>query len=184
MAENDGRVPIPDPTKLTTEAVALAVAQSRLELDQVRTLLEQHLAYVERLLDERYATQTKALDAAFVAAEKAVATALASAEKAVSTAQAATDKRFDAVAEFQKLLTGQVGAAMPRLEYNTAHKALEDKLADTRDRVQAIESLTRGIGQATDDSRANIGQRLLILGVALTAVVIIINVTIALVIHH
>jgi hypothetical protein len=183
--------PVPDPTELTTNAVNAVTEQYRRDVESLRNILQLRIDGLQLLLDERYSTQTKALDAAFVAAEKAVATALASAEKAVTTAQSATDKRFDAVGEFQKLLTSQAASFLPRGEYDTAHKALEDKLADARDRLTAIEGLTRGISQATDESRnsrsmslAESNQRMLWLGVAISVIVIVANILVAVIIHH
>jgi hypothetical protein len=104
------------------------------------------------MLDERYATQTKALDAAFVAAEKAVSTALSSAEKAVETAARANDKRFEEQAKLITAMGAQVAALMPRMEYDTAHKALEDRVGGVETRFSAMElrfqsRLDRGEGQ-------------------------------------
>lgn len=135
----NGWVPIPDPTALTTAAVAEVTRQYQQDIKHLRSLLDGEINALSRLLDERYATQTKALDAAFVAAEKAVATALTSAEKAVATAERANEKRFESVNEFRKTLTDQAATFMGRQEYVTAHKALEDKITAGIDRIAALE---------------------------------------------
>jgi hypothetical protein len=158
--------------------------------DAAVELLEVKITNLNTLLDERYATQTKALDAAFVAAEKAVATALASAEKAVSVAERANEKRFEGVNEFRSALTDQAATFLPRAVFEASLVAVEDKITDARDRLTLIEGLTRGINQAGDTGRAreglsqaSIGNRLVLLGVGISVVVIIVNVVIAIVIH-
>lgn len=133
------RVPRPDPTRLTIDAVNAVTDQYRRELFALRELLDVRIDNLGMLLDERYATQTKALDAAFVAAEKATATALTSAEKAVGVAAASNEARFQSVNEFRKTLSDQAQNFLPRQEYATAHQALEDKVATN---VNAIAAMT------------------------------------------
>lgn len=191
----NGWVPVPDPTELTQEAFNRATAQGRRELLAVRELLESELRALRVLLDERYATQTKALDAAFVAAEKAVATALTSAEKAVATAERANEKRFESVNEFRQALTDQAANFMPRTEYSTAHKALEDKVAANAERVATLElrltsRLDTGAGGTAAvtaeraEQRDSMNTRLVILGVVVSVVVIVVNIAITLIVHH
>jgi hypothetical protein len=150
-------VPRPDPTLLTNAAIEQVTLQYRRELSALRELLNIRIDNLGMLLDERYATQTKALDAAFVAAEKATATALASAEKAVGVAAASNEARFQSVNEFRKTLSDQATSFLPRLEYTSAHKALEDKLALVNELVSKLElrlssRLDRGEGTAAGEA--------------------------------
>jgi hypothetical protein len=108
-------------------------------IDTLKVYFEGQLRDLRVALDERYATQTKATDAAFVAqqtamktafdaADKAVQAALAAAKEASTKAEVAADKRFEATNEFRAQLSDQARTFMPRLEYETSHKALTDKL--------------------------------------------------------
>jgi len=165
-------VPRPDPTLLTNAAIEQVTIQYRRELNALRELLDIRIDNLGMLLDERYATQTKALDAAFVAAEKATATALASAEKAVGVAAASNEARFQSVNEFRKTLSDQAGSFLPRQEYTSAHKALEDKLTLVNELVSKLElrlssRLDRGEGTVAGEAvqrgeqragRADLGQ--------------------------
>jgi hypothetical protein len=151
----------------------------------VKAASDRHLADLRALLDERYATQTKALDAAFKAAEQAVAVALANAEKAVAKAEAASDARFASVNEFRQALTDQTATFLPRIEYDTAHQALADRITANADRVAALElRLTSrlDIGQGADagdrhrrtEQRLSTGQILQVAAVAVAVLTFVI----------
>ena len=122
-----GWVPVPDPTILTTAAVAETTKQYRRELVQLREILDQRISMLSGMLDERYATQTKATDAAFAAQQTALLSALA-----------ATDKRFDAVNEFRQQQSDLIRNFLPRAEYETAHTSLEVAVADVRSRMDTM----------------------------------------------
>jgi hypothetical protein len=87
-AGDEGRVPVPDPTVLTTAALFR-------EIEHLRELLETKISEADVRYQQRYDGQTKALDAARVAADLAVQAALVAAEKAVSKAEVAAEKRYD-----------------------------------------------------------------------------------------
>lgn len=165
------------------------------KINALRELLTADTRALAALLDERYATQTKALDAAFVAAEKATATALSSAEKAVGVAAASNEARFQGVNEFRKTLSDQAATFLPRGEYMTAHQSLEDKLTIVNERVGALElrltsrldlgsGADTGLREARYGTRENINTRLLALGAAVSIIVIVVNIVIAIIIHH
>lgn len=103
--------------------------------DSVHVQAEDH----RRMLDERYATQTKALDAAFKAAEQAVAVALSNAEKATVKAETAAERRFESVNEFRRTLSDQTATFIPRVEYDTTRKGLEDKVNALNERANNLE---------------------------------------------
>lgn len=130
-----------------------------------RDAQRQQVTDLRTMLDERYATQTKALDAAFKAAEQAVAVALANAEKATIKAEDAANKRFESVNEFRQTLTDQAATFMPRAEYESAHKALDDKfeteakrnanaIAALASRMDRGEGTTAGGREAITETRA------------------------------
>lgn len=159
---NDQREALRQEIDAERHAVRQQIADLR---ESVRSQAEDH----RRMLDERYATQTKALDAAFKAAEQAVAVALANAEKATAKAEAAADKRFEGVNEFRRALADQTALFLPRVEYDTAHSALAERVSANAERVGALElRLTSRLdrGEGTDagaagqrtDQRLNIGQ--------------------------
>jgi predicted mannosyl-3-phosphoglycerate phosphatase (HAD superfamily) len=125
----------------------------------LKTLLryvEQRIDSLESKLDERFDTQNKANTTAFDAAGKAVQAALAAAKEASDKAEAAADKRFDGVNEFRQALTDQNATFMSRVEYVTAHGALEDKVTSNSERMTALElRLTSrlDLGQGDSDGR-------------------------------
>lgn len=153
-------VPRPDPTLLTNAAIEQVTLQYRRELSSLRELLDSKISNLGQLLDERYATQTKALDAAFRAAEQAVAVALANAEKATIKAETAAERRFESVNEFRKALTDQTATFLPRPEYLTAHKALEDRLTIVNERLASLElRLTSRLDTASGTVAGEVAQR-------------------------
>lgn len=110
----------------------------------------QRIDNLEKMLNERYQTQTKATDAAFVAqqtamktafdaADKAVQAALAAAKEAAAKAESAAKDRFTAVNEFRGQLADVIATFLPRTEYYTAHKAVEDRVTANADRLAALE---------------------------------------------
>jgi hypothetical protein len=155
---------------------------ARLHADDRQAAQRQQFADLRSLLDERYATQTKALDAAFKAAEQAVAVALANAEKATVKAETAADKRFESVNEFREALTDQTATFLPRIEYDTAHQALADRITANAERVAALElRLTSrlDLGQGSDEgdqhrraeSRLNISAVVAVVAVVVAIVI-------------
>jgi hypothetical protein len=161
----DELVPRPDPTKLTTEAVDKATLQYRRELGQLREIIETRLDSSEENLGRRADSFQLQMDQRFAAAQSAVEAALASAEKAVSKAEAAAEKRFEAVNEFRSALTDQTRLFLPRTEYDSNHKALEDRIGVNTERMAALElrltsRLDRGEGIETGAHVQRTDQRL------------------------
>lgn len=128
----EGNIPIPDPSILTTEAL-------KREIYHLRELLEQKMEETNTRYQQRFEAQTKALDAAFLAqqtavqaalsaAEKGVQTAMVSSEKAVTKAENAAEKRFDAIAEFRAAFSDLVNQQMPRKEAETRLGSITEKV--------------------------------------------------------
>lgn len=88
---------------------------------------EPHVSLRE-YVDVRFESQERATTTALAAQEKAVAAALAAADRAVAKAEAASERRFESVNEFRGTLLDQARTFMPRLEYETSHKALVEKV--------------------------------------------------------
>lgn len=110
------------------------------------------------------------VDVRFDAQQKAVEAALASADRAVIKAEAASDKRFDSVNEFRQTLSDETKSFITRVEYDNAHKGLEDKVQELSARVSTAESRSVGLTTAW-------GYLFGIMGMAAAAVSIFVQVT-------
>lgn len=84
----------------------------------------------------------------FTDQDKAVQAALLAAKEAVIKAETATEKRFEATNEFRGQLADQTATLLPRAEYTSNHKALEDKIDALTDRMNRTDGITSG-GQLT-----------------------------------
>lgn len=143
--------PVPDPSELTR------IASDRLEAT-IRDLVKSEIAHLDALftqklitvqqqfalLDARTAEQkqdtTNALNAALAAQKEAVAAQTASSEKSITKSETATTERIKGV---ETLLA-------------TGGKATDDKIADIKDRVVAIESVKLGGVEAVAAVRSNV----------------------------
>jgi cellobiose phosphorylase len=95
-----------------------------------------------------------AIDGQFAASKTAVDAALSAAKEAVAEqnkANSAAIKVSEGNTKEQLTSLGQVSSAN--------FKAMEDKIADARDRLTSIESITRGIKEAGGEGRADRGLR-------------------------
>ncbi len=90
--ETVGMVPVPDPTKLTTDAVAAA----KLELKE---LFDTKLGGFRELVDEKFSGRDTALAAALKSAQELVKQQNDSNTLAIDKAAASTTKQIDAQAE-------------------------------------------------------------------------------------
>lgn len=131
--------PVPDPSELTriaSDRLETTMRELiRSEIEHLDGLLTQKLVTVQQqfmLLDARTAEQkqdtTNALNAALAAQKEAVAAQTASSEKSITKSETATTERIKGV---ETLLA-------------TGSKATDDKIADIKDRVVAIESVKLG----------------------------------------
>lgn len=126
------RVPTPDPTKLTTDAVNAVTVQYRLDIESARKYLETKIDSLHELIDERTKLQDEALKAAFAAAKEAV-----------DKAEAATEKRFQAVDKFRDQLADQAVNFMTRTEATVRIDGIAEKLeletTRTAERLRELE---------------------------------------------
>jgi hypothetical protein len=82
--------------------------------------------------------------AALLAQDKAVQIAMVASEKAVDKAETAAARRFESVNEFRGQLTDQAATFLGRVEYNSAHQALVEKIGDMSARIDRMEGAKTG----------------------------------------
>jgi len=122
-----GSVPVPDPTRLTTDAVNAATAVFRRELDQLKELVFERIDGDRREISQRFATLTeklfahdnefrfvedrrveqkldteKAVQAALSAAKEAVSEQTTAGKEAIGKSENATTSAINALAEQQR----------------------------------------------------------------------------------
>lgn len=110
----------------------------------LREYFEAIIAEKDKRDNQRFEASQQALAAALSAQETAVQAAMTAAEKAVNKAEIAAEKRFEAVNEFRGQLNDYQAMLLPRTEYNSAHQALAEKIADLSSRVDKTEGSARG----------------------------------------
>ena len=135
------RLPVPDPTALTTAALLREIAAlkelSDNRLDALEKLMDQKFVGIKTQIDDRDIQTDKAsrdvksaVDAAFAAAKEAVGEQNKSNALSITKSEAATTKQIDLIFELIKTNTS----------------VSDGKVADIKDRLQAIESHSKGIG--------------------------------------
>lgn len=167
-ALSSSRVPIPDPTLLTTQALLREVAglrelmESRLEAledveEQKFYKVEQQFELVERQRVEQKKDTKDAVDAALTAQKEAVREQTAASERAIAKSEAATSKQLD-----QLSVTFANEAASQRRE-----------LGEMKQRLTAIEQQKIGAKEDRTGLYAGIGAvvgLLLIVSVVITLI--------------
>ena len=92
-------------------------------------------------VNEQFSASKTAVDAALTAQKEAVSEQNKANDRAIAKSETATKEQLTSL--------GQVADA--------SFKAMEDKITDARDRLTGIESLTRGIKEASGEDRADRG---------------------------
>lgn len=129
--EQPNRLPIPDPTERTIEAL-------RRDIGALRALLEEKIESNRELIQQTMAERELRYEQRFIAQENALA----------KQAQA-YDKRFENVNEFRSQLSDQAGTFMPRQEYQAKHDALIDKVdAGNKTLSDRIDINAKGLSDA------------------------------------
>src|ERR1035437_207791 len=93
-------------------------------------------------IDEKIDSNDKKYQIQFNDSKEAVLAALASTKEAINKAEQANEKRFDAVNEFRSTLSDQQAKLMTRTEYESAHKALAEKIDGVTDRINRTEGVS------------------------------------------
>jgi len=88
-------------------------------VDTLHAHVEQQITDLRKQLDERHTAQNSAVQAA-----------LTSAEKAVGKAETAAERRFESVNEFRAQLSDQATRFVTRVEAETAHNAILDRITE------------------------------------------------------
>jgi phosphopantetheinyl transferase (holo-ACP synthase) len=170
MAEdmNIGRLPVPDPTVLTTEALIreinhlreLTKAERRADVSEIEALARAHDKHHEgldrlrdsqhRALVDQVAALKELLKEALAARDQALTAALSAAKEATSKAEAATTKQVDAMGD----------------RFDVEIKAIKDQLGDVKTNAGAAGGRVAGKEYALGVALA-IGLALLSLAAAL-----------------
>lgn len=170
---------MPDPTVLTTDQLRREIGALRevveTRLESLRDISDQRVAAIQLQLDQRYQAiydklkdERARVQQQMTDADKAIQAALASAEKAVTKAETAAEKRFESVNEFRKSLADQSATFIPRIEYDAAHEALNQRVTANVERMNALElrltsrldlgqGATLGSAASRSDERADKG---------------------------
>ena len=93
--EERGSVPVPDPTKLTTESVAAAKIELEKLFDTKMETIKSDIANFRLLVDEKFTGRQTALDAALKSANELVKQQNESNALAAEKAEKATTKQID-----------------------------------------------------------------------------------------
>lgn len=95
----DGTIPVPDPTKLTTEAVDRAKAEIEKLFDVKLRALREEVSAASVLMNEKFAGRDTALDAALKYAQDLGRQQNDSNSAAISKSESATAKQLDSLNE-------------------------------------------------------------------------------------
>lgn len=161
--QSEGRVPIPDPTLLTTQALVREIASLRELLEtQVAALedvedqkfykVEQQFELVERQRVEQKKDTKDAVDAALTAQKEAVREQTAASERAIAKSEAATSKQLDQLS----------------VTFVTEAAALRRELGEMKERVLTIEQLKIGGKEATTEQRESLTGVYAVVGIIAT----------------
>lgn len=119
------------------------------------------------------------IDQRFAASEAKVTTALTAADLATTKAETAAEKRFDSVNEFRKTLADQTNSFVTSDKYD----GLAEQVSRLQSRMDTSGGSTHGAADAVKAAQAANSQRILVLGLVISIVVIIVNVALFAVTH-
>lgn len=129
-------------------------------VDTLHSHVAQRFSDYEAFFGQRIDDTDRMLARRMDDADKAIQAALTSAEKAKDKANDAIEKRFDGVNEFRRALSDQTSTFIPRAEYDTAHKALVDRVDSNAAQIAALElRLTTRLERGEGTEAGQAGQR-------------------------
>jgi uncharacterized protein (DUF342 family) len=171
MAENDAsRTPVPDPTKLTTDAVNAAVDISRREINALRELLCQRMDGMDAAEIERY----KRMEERFARVEQmrieqkndvaaAVAAALAAQKEAIGKTELSTKEQITSLSATA----------------STAYEAIRRDIDDLKARVTIVEAAKLGASEAKAGVSSQAGLAIAALGLVVAGFGVVVTVVLA-----
>lgn len=112
---------------------------------------------LRQYVDALFAAQDKAVSAALAAQKEGTASALAAADRAVTKAETATERRFENSNEWRNTVETLQRTYMPRTESEQRMGAIEQKLQEMIERVNARDAQLTGQGQTWSYVIAAIG---------------------------
>jgi hypothetical protein len=144
----------------------------------LRTLvmqLKERIDGLDRLTDAKFTTLRTLIDSQ----SDKVALALNSSDKAVLKAETATEKRFEGVNEFRQQLADQAGTFIPRKEAEQRMETLLERMETLRHSVSSDDAKLDERLKTLEQGASNMQGRMWALGTAIAAVVIVVNIVIA-----
>jgi hypothetical protein len=159
--------PVPDPTRLTTEALHREVAALR-ELIEERiaatdalvnekfSSVDRQLSLVERQRVEQKSDTEKAVNAALVAQKDAVKEQTIASEKSIEKSEASTNKQLEQIT----------------VTFSTALAGLNAQLDDIKARVVTIEAVKQGSHEQAIEQREGNAALFAVAGLLLTAILV------------
>jgi hypothetical protein len=109
------------------------------QLQQISAEIALRAQLLQDELDRRFGSIQLQVDQRFAAADKATGIAMTASEKAVDRAQEASEKRFDGVNEFRKALSDQTGTFIPRAEYDSRLRGVDEHASRSDERLSSLE---------------------------------------------
>jgi hypothetical protein len=148
-----GSVPVPDPTVLTTENLRREILGLRelleTKLDGIVAVqrekflkVDQQFELVERQRVEQKKDTQAAVDAALTAQKEAVKEQTTASERAIAKSESGTTRQLEQLAE----------------NFRTANVGIVTSIDDLKDRVRGIEAVTQGANQEHTTTQANANQ--------------------------
>src|SRR6185437_5456113 len=162
-----GSVPVPDPTLLTTENLRREILGLRelveTKIEALKELTFEKLAKVEQefdLVERQSVEQNKdtkdAVDAALTAQKEAVKEQTTASERAIAKSEAGTNKQLEQLAD----------------NFNTTFRGITTTIDDLKDRVRGIEATRVGGQQTTSSIVGIIGVIAAIVGAGVAVIIL------------
>jgi hypothetical protein len=192
VEDKTGTVPVPDPTKLTTDAVDRMAEQLRRESDMSNALLKLQLTNLQNesvqqltalrefvlsnieIVRDVSLEKFSAIDGTFQSNALALTAALAAQKEA-----AAEQNKSNTLAITKSEVSTKETIASNAAQNATSLKAAEDKIADLKSRLDKGEGSDKGQTDARTEIRTETGNKYLLYNVLIGAVAILASVLIA-----
>ncbi len=147
------KLPIPDPTNLTTEQMLREVGNLETLMNSrmrgMRELFESQLMQMERQRIEQKQDTKAAVDDALAAAKEVVKTQTQASQLAIDKAEAANDKRMEASNDIRDAMRDQTGKFVLRSEAESQFDRVENDIKALRQsQAEATLALRQALSEA------------------------------------